>query len=417
MSEQTPERLKAFRAEYQQGRGPSKALDVLQLCVLLAGFAGLFWMLSTRESLPKSAGNAPEQQRRLAAYLAEKDQPAAAVGAYEAYLAQAVLAPEARAKVCYSVAKLAIDAGRYETALRYLYESELLDGASDLTPDIDKKVLLCLDKLGRSEALRRELKRRSSIEAQDKAVAQDAIVLAEFVGESFTVADLSRELEKLPAAVRKTFVTPERKGEFLRNHVAERLLLDKARRLELDRDPEIQERLAGQLDSLIVRKLIDDEVRAKLNDTPEDIERFYKAEIDRFTRPATASGRFASGESEAQALEEAALDSANRVTLRAGRFVGETVPKDVNAVLAAAVLALKPGTISTAVEAGGKWHAFRGTLTAPRVEPFERVREQAARMYRMQKEQELVAALIEETLEARQVKLYPERLGVREEAP
>jgi hypothetical protein len=50
-----------------------------------------------------------------------------------------------------------------------------------------------------------------------------------------------------------------------------------------------------------------------------------------------------------------------------------------------------------------------------RTPPYEEVKEQALRVLKMQKEQEKVAAIIDETLQARDVHLYPERL--KEPAP
>jgi parvulin-like peptidyl-prolyl isomerase len=75
-----------------------------------------------------------------------------------------------------------------------------------------------------------------------------------------------------------------------------------------------------------------------------------------------------------------------------------------------AVLNAPAGAVETAVETGGAWIAFKGTHTPERVTPLEETREQVERMYRMAKEQELVNALIQETLEARNVKIYEERL-------
>ena len=187
MGEETPERLQAFRAQYAPRTVNIQRLVVIQLAVVIIGFAGLYALLGTgaegSSSTPGAAGGGmpPEEFRRLAVYLAEKNQPMAAVEAYENYLAGATLDSKARARVCYTVAKLAIEAEQYESALRYLYQSELIDGESDLKGDIDRKIVLCLDKLGRTATLRRELSRRSSLKNGARAAsARGDIVVAEF---------------------------------------------------------------------------------------------------------------------------------------------------------------------------------------------------------------------------------------------
>ena len=114
--------------------------------------------------------------------------------------------------------------------------------------------------------------------------------MAEFGGQVITDRDLEREIEKLPPAARESFQSPEKRVELLQNIVAERLLLDKANRLELDKDPEVQEELARVRDGLIVRRLIDQEVDSKTAVSTEDVRRFYEAEIERFTDPAIRTG-------------------------------------------------------------------------------------------------------------------------------
>lgn len=421
MPESTPDRLKAFRAEYDARERRSKRSRLVILAAFLLGVAGVFayQLLIYGQLAPDSKGPATTNasvQRDLAAYLAAKNQPEAALEAYEQYLEHAEMAPADRAKVCYSAANLAIDTGRHQKALALLYQAEMLDPNSELRNDIDKKILLCLDKLGRPESLRRELARRGN-PRHTAAASGPETVLAEFGEERITHLDLERELEKLPASAREALNTRESRVAFLKNLVAERLLVEKARRLGLDKDPAIQEQLAGQMERLMVRKLIDDEVRSRLSVTPQDIERFYKAEIARFTVPPTATGTVGRGATESEALANAAGEGAVRAAVRDGRLDARGIPADAGAHLAQAVLAKGPGEIAVAVEAGSAWYAFRGTLVPETVQPFEQVRDEAERLYRMQKEQEELAAFIEGALNAEGVRLYPERLAPEEAAP
>ena len=116
MGEETPERLQAFRAQYAPRTANIQRLIAIQLVVVILGFAGLYALLGRDSGGSLSTGGAaggglpPDESRRLAVYLAEKNQPMAAVEAYENYLAGATLDSKARARVCYTVAKLAIEA-------------------------------------------------------------------------------------------------------------------------------------------------------------------------------------------------------------------------------------------------------------------------------------------------------------------
>lgn len=78
----------------------------------------------------------------------------------------------------------------------------------------------------------------------------------------------------------------------------------------------------------------------------------------------------------------------------------------------AAIFVTEPGAVTDRFEADGTAYTFRvESKEDARLLPFEDVKEQATRMLQMQKEQEQVQALIEETLQARDVRLHPERLA------
>lgn len=420
MSEQTPERLRQFREQYAPSARPRNWLGLINLLVILSGFGVVVYLQVRPASVgvpqPQAAtgGLSVEQEREFAGRLAEKKETAGAIAAYEQYLSKATLEPKDRAKVCYSVGKLAAEAEQYATALPYLYQAEYLDPKSELKDEINKKVVLCLDKLGRSTDLRHELRQRTDVKRTAADVKSGETVLAEFGGEVVTDRDLEAEIERLPAQVRGQFDTPDKKAQYLKNIVAERLLLDKAKRLELDKSPEVQAELLKQLDAMVVQKLIADEVKKSVQITPEDVERFYKADTARFTEPASAEVRVAKADSE-DAAKAVAEFPEKAVTLRKGG----PVPGEAAELKAPeSVFTAQPGAVSMPVQAGGAWYVFKTVSTSPeKVHPFEEVKDRAARMLQMQKEQEKVSALIEETLQARDVKLYLEKLGQAKGAP
>jgi len=413
MSENTPDRLKAFRAQYDAAPKRSNALAVANLVLLVAGFAVLAVLLLRGPAAKPAApagnrgGLTLEQEREYAVRLADKKLAGPAIAAYEAYLKEASLSLPERAKVCYADAKLAVDDEKYEAALPYLYQAEYLDPKSELKEEISKKVVLCLDKLGRNVDLRHELRKRSDVKHDASQVKADDVILAEFGNEAITKRDLELEIEKLPAAAKDSFNAPEKKADLLKNLVAERLLVDKARRLELDKAPEVQDLLARQLDSMIVQKLISDEVRKDVQVTPEDVERFYKAEPALFTDPASAEVRIAKADSEdaAKAIKEF---GDKPVSVRKGGPVPGV--KDLTEAPEGLFAAEKDAVVGP-VKAGDAWYVFKVESTTPeKALPFEEVKDKAARTYQMRKEQEKVSSIIDETLKAREVHLYLDRL-------
>lgn len=418
MSDQTPDRLKEFRNQYGgRNDGRSNWWNFVQTAIFIAGFGAILAVLlqgGRPTPYPRDGGGglSTDDQRRYAGYLAEKDELVAAVAAYESYLDQAALTPDERAKVCYRVASLAMNAGMDEKALAFLYQAEMLAPDSDLRADIDGKIIRILEKQGRASELREALRDRSGVTKPGVDVEEDEVVLAE-VGEAvITNTDLDRAIQELPPAAQESMKDAERRRELLKNLVAERVLVDKARRLELDKDPALQARLAEQLETSMVRKLIDDEVESKLNVTPQDVERFYEAEQELFTVPAQASVRYATAPSR-EAAADATEFAKGPVTIREG---GNVPGLQDSAAAVDAILSAEPGARVGPFQAGDQWIVFKVERVQPgHVRPFETVRDQAERMYRSRKEQELVQAMMEETLQTQNVELYLDRIPEQDE--
>ena len=427
VGENTPDRLKAFREEARERSRPGAPWPFVNTILLVLGFAGIIaaivWTSGHGGSARQSGGGGglPDAAlREYATLLEQKGLKDAAISAYEAYLERASLEPGARANVCYSVGKLAIDAERYEKALEYLYQAEMLHPENPMSDEISGKIVLCLERLGRSNDLRRELRKRTAPQRTAADLEEGEAVLAEFAGQIITDRDLDREIEKLPPAARESFVAPEKRMELLRDIVAERLLLDKALRLELDQTPEVQDELARLRDGLIVRRLIDQEVDSKIAIAPEDVKRYYEAEIERFTEPAVRTGLVGRGDSAEAArlnLEEAQKqpNDAPNVIVSGGRVLQGLGKAEHDAAALDAIMKTPPGAVSEPVELDGAWHVFAVSETPAKVHSFDEVKAQAERMLRAEKQQEQFQALVADTLKARSVQLWGGGLG--EEPP
>jgi len=139
--------------------------------------------------------------------------------------------------------------------------------------------------------------------------------------------------------------------------------------------------------------------------TPEDVERFYKSDIEKFTDPATAQVRIAKASSEDAAK---AISDFPTSRWREGGRPHSRCPETVDTKL---VFDTEVGKTTAPVQAGNDWYVFHiESKTAEKVKPFDEVKEQASTMFKMQKEQEQVNGLIDQTLKEREVKLYPDRL-------
>ncbi len=419
--ERTPDRLQEFRAQNAARAGQARS-NRWAFALLIVGLAAVLVMQgmllhSTRAAQPRAraAGLDPETTRTYAAYLAEKNLPQEAIAAYESYLSRADLTPDARARICLGIAKLAMEQKQHEQALANLYLAEMLAPESDIKSEIDKRIVQCLDVLGRSSDLRRELKNRTSLQKTAKDVKPGETVLAECAGQVITDRDLDARIDQLPASMRANLDTPDKREELLKTMVAERMLLDKALRQGLDEDAQVQEQLAQERDALIVRKLIDQEVRSKISLTPEDVERYYKAEPARFTEPARAKIRYAAADTKEAAEAIAAPAEKEASVIEDGAVPG----LQGSETFAQAILAASAGDRVGPVEVSGRWYVAKvEEKRASRLLALEDVRDRAQRMLAMQKEQEQMQTMLDDILKSQDVELHLDRLrGSGEEAP
>jgi tetratricopeptide (TPR) repeat protein len=408
MGEQTPQRLKAFREDNASKQSSAKTAVVSLGVGVVLGITGAlaaFYVIGP-SSNSDSSGMSANRMRELAVLYESKGMPAAAIESYTAYLDHAPLSDTQRGDVAYSIGKLAIANGDYDQALKFLYRAELLTPDSAVRDERDQQILRCLEQLGRTSDLSRELKRRTDASGGETA-DPGAIVLAEFGSETITDRDLAKKIGEMPQQMRGSFAATEKKIELLRNLVAEHLLLDKAFGLNLDEDEEVIAMMNATRDSLLVQKLMEDEVRASIAITPQDVERYYKAERERFTEPASARVLVANADTEAEA---AALTEFNGkpIVVRKGEQLGG-LPNSPEVV--AQILDAEIDVVTPPIAINDRYFVFKVVSKAPeRVVPFEEVKTRTEQSLRQEKEQEHVQLLIEEAMRARNVKLYPERL-------
>ena len=406
----TPERLAAFRAEYQAPKASRTTVFVpIALALLLILTAINLFLALTRGTTSASgtSGDSATDQRALASYLVEKNLPGEASAAYRRYIDSGAVAGNDLANVCVSAADAAIQAERFEEALSFLYEADFKVPNSDRKPDIDKKIAFCLEKLNRSTELKHELRNRTTLSKTKAEVAPNETVLAEIGDAVITNRDLDAEINRMPEGARSTYDKPEKREELLKSVVARKVLVEKARRLELDKDEAIQTSLAEALEQLMVSKLIEQDVASNVKITPEDVQRYYQAEIKRFTRPAAVKVLIATGATEAEVSGEATY-STSPVTA----IAGESIPGIANSeTVAATLVALDKDATSAPTQLGDKWYRFKIVdKQLEEVQPFERVQASVQRLLEQQKRQEQMNALLSQTLQSDSVKLYPERL-------
>jgi len=402
--------------------------------VLCAGLALVEWRVGGRTNgVPAHTSWSAGQQREFANKLREF-LPRAAAEQYETYLAMTSTTPHERAGVYYTVAKTAIDVNDFETALAYFYKAEVAEPDGPLASEIGSGIVRCLEELGKFIDAQSALDARAGLDSGGPAgeTAVRGTVVGRIGSRAITVAELDRALQQLPPWAQQQYANPGKKAEFLNQYIAEQLLYEKALKLELDKDAQVRKQVAEATRRAAVNKLIERDVRDKVKVNPEDVRMFYDAHVDEFTDKARARVRhilveeendardvlaqLATGTSFEDLAKERSLDVASRDSggdVRGWVTADGTVPGvESSEPMVEAILATDAGKSTAPIEDDAGWHIFYIEEKQPaRQRPFDEVKNVAERRYRALKEQEEYRRLIDTTLEANDVEVFPEQLG------
>ena len=255
------------------------------LALLLVVVAGLAYALLARGSgtaEPGAAALPGEFRRELAGKLLSSGLRLQAIEQYEAYLRETSLPADRRAAIAFTLGKLSMEERRYEQALSWLYQVEMLDPGSDLASEAGAKIVTCLERLGRYAQAQYSLEARSGLDGDRGEEFRGERVVARIGKDTITLRELDEAIDGLPEWMRGTLDDPARKQEFLRQYVAEELLFRKARRLGLDEDPVVRRQADRALRQFMVQKVLEGEIREKVHVTPDDVELYFKANEGRY---------------------------------------------------------------------------------------------------------------------------------------
>ena len=209
---------------------------------------------------------------------------------YEDYLAEAgTQAPETRAEIAYSLAKTYMESGAYERALRWFYEAESLGGVA--AEDIGPKIVHTLERLGRFHAAQAALEARSQMAVDQVQRPADDPVVGRIGDDEIFRSEILRALDDLPPEIARNFSEPDARQEFLKKFVADELLWRKARKLEVDRDPEVLRQHSRMLKQLTIGKFLDAEIVGKIEIDEADLKNYFEVNRSRYEEPASGGAK------------------------------------------------------------------------------------------------------------------------------
>jgi tetratricopeptide (TPR) repeat protein len=225
-----------------------------------------------------------DKLREYAGDLVNKTLYEQAIKEYQRYLDDYSINERERANVNYIIANTYFERVKdYENALTYYLKIKHLYPDNSLMPEVNKKIVACLERLELTEDAQQALDETVQMDPTAVAKKRPGNVVAQIGNREITQGDLDFEIEQLPPSFRDQLKDPQRKLDFLREYVATELLYDTAKRSGFEKDQDVIEGAFQAKKSLMVRKLLQERVAGKVEIAMSDIELYYRDHIADFS--------------------------------------------------------------------------------------------------------------------------------------
>jgi len=380
----------------------------------------------TEQAKSASAWTA-EQQRKYANTLFSRGLKREAIAAYERYLDTTAEPGKERAKIAYRIGTMYMDVGEYEKALANFYRVEIEEQQTELAADVGQKVVACLENLGMTSQAQYELESRTAIQPEGEKAEKGGVVIAKIGKDEISMGEIDAALDRLPDWMRKQYQSGEGKLEFAGQYVANELLYRKAKRLGLDKTPDMRLKIVDVTRGLLVQKVIEDEVKKAVQINPADAKLYYDANKDRYVEKAKVQLSFIkvddketseriltqlkSGKNFAAVAKQESQDEKTKE--KGGEipgwitFDGYIPTVGNNEKVWTAIKDADKDGLTEVVEVDGLFYLFKVRDRKPeRQKEFSEVKDQVEFDYRSFREQQAAQALLERTLEQQEVEIY-----------
>jgi len=409
------------------------------LVFLAAGLVALLLRGDRASSVAGTQGVCGEGRRELAGKLLSAGLKGKAIEQYELYLAEADLAADRRAKIAYTLGTLYMEEGDYEDALSWLYQVEMLDPKTKLAPEAGSKIVACLERLGRFAQAQYSLDARSGLDKDDRDEFKGDQVVARIGNDVITMGELDEAIEAMPEWMRSAARDPAQKRAFLEQYVAEELIHQKAKRLELDKDPSVRRQAERAMRQLMIQKVLEDEIKAKVKISDDDVELYYRAHRLRYSEKEAFKIRMIKlGEDDLQGLQQslaegkafselARTQSLDEATRANGGEIADWIEEGLDPTgmgdpnrLWLALANHGEGDVTEPIRVNGECYIFQITShRPPRPFSLEEAKKQVEADLTRERVEKAYKELVQQALQASDVKLFPERIhdDTRKEAP
>ncbi|MEN3202399.1 MAG: peptidyl-prolyl cis-trans isomerase [Atribacterota bacterium] len=246
-------------------------------------------------------------------------------------------------------------------------------------------------------------------------------IVAEVNGEPIYLEDLERIWNSLPEAYRTQF--PGGIRDLLEQFIRQALLLQEARKMGLDSDPEVLRQIEEIKKQILIREIIKREIIDKVQVSEEEIQKEYNANPNQYMEPEQVRARhiMVSSREKAEAIlaelqagrpfEEVAREKSESPDALSGGSMGYIKRGDLDPEIEKVLFELAPGNYSDIIEINDGFHIFLvEEHMKPRLKELSEVREEIIARLTPQKQQEAFEKWVEELKSKAEIAIIEENL-------
>ncbi|MGB2697325.1 MAG: hypothetical protein WBD28_05620, partial [Candidatus Zixiibacteriota bacterium] len=221
-------------------------------------------------------------QQNLASELLDNKLYQQAISEYDRIIQSGKIEGKKEANLNYIIGNIYMqDLHDYQNAAARFVKVRNLSSDDELLKKINKNLVICFERMGRSLDAQRELDRMTLLDKSDQQNRTGKIV-ARIGKREITMSDLENEIQKLPPSVSSQFKDKMKKLEFLKQWVANELFYDAALRQGYDQDKDVIEGAFQMKKQLMINKLLKEEIPTDIQISESEIKLYYDAHKEDF---------------------------------------------------------------------------------------------------------------------------------------
>ncbi len=231
----------------------------------------------------KSAGKIDvSSQQNLASELLDNKLYQQAIAEYDKIIGSGKIDSKRESNLHYIVGNIYMNnLNDYQNAAARFVKAKVLSSDDELVKKINKNLVVCFERMGRSLDAQRELDKMTLLEKPEEEKGTRKVV-ARIGKKEITMSDLENEIQKLRSPVSDQYKDKEKKLDFLKQWVAHELFYDAALRRGYDQDKDVIEGTFQMKKQLMINKFLKEEVPSDIQISDSEIKLYYDAHKEEF---------------------------------------------------------------------------------------------------------------------------------------